>query len=154
MWVEVSEEHYAEFAMSAEYQELYGDMVNRMMIMKKHYSEITDDFLRTMNLPNTREVDTMQLRLQQLRRENFQLRKEVKEIKSMLQQAGAKPAPKASKTAPRKKVASTAPRKAAVKAATPRKKVAAKTAASRKPAVAKKAPVKKKTAVSKAKAGA
>jgi len=36
-WVEVSEEHYAEFAMGEEYQELYGDMVNRLMTMKKHY---------------------------------------------------------------------------------------------------------------------
>jgi class III poly(R)-hydroxyalkanoic acid synthase PhaE subunit len=85
LWVEVSEEHYAEFAMSEEYQSLYGDMVNRLMIMKKHYSEITDDFLRAMNLPNTREVDTMQQRLQQVRRDNMELRKEIKEIRSMLQ---------------------------------------------------------------------
>jgi len=86
LWVEVSEEHYAEFAMSEEYQALYGDMVNRLMIMKKHYSEITDDLLRAMNLPNTREVDTMQQRLQQLRRENMVLKKEVSEIKTMLQE--------------------------------------------------------------------
>ena len=71
LWVEVSEEHYAEFAMSEEYQALYGDMVNRLMVLKKHYHEITDDFLGAMNLPNTREVDTMQQRLQQLRRENI-----------------------------------------------------------------------------------
>ncbi|HEY5738208.1 MAG TPA: poly(R)-hydroxyalkanoic acid synthase subunit PhaE [Gammaproteobacteria bacterium] len=40
LWVEVSEEHYAEFAMSDEYQTLYGDMVNRLMVMKKHYHDI------------------------------------------------------------------------------------------------------------------
>lgn len=143
-WVEVSEEHYAEFAMSEEYQDLYGDMVNRLMILKKHYSEITDDFLRSMNLPNTREVDTMQQRLQQLRRENFQLKKDIKEIKAMLQ-ASAKPTAKVAAT-------TTTPRRKAT--AAPPKKVAAKAAASRKPAVTKKASVKKKTAVSKAKAGA
>ena len=92
LWVDISEEHYAEFAMSEEYQELYGDMVNRLMIMKKHYSEIADDTLRAMNLPNTREVDTMQERLQQVRRDNFVLKKEISEIKSMLKQVMAKPA--------------------------------------------------------------
>lgn len=135
MWVEISEEHYAEFAMSEEYQDLYGDMVNRLMILKKHYSEIINDFLRSMNLPNTREVDTMQQRLQQLRRENVQLRKDVKEIKSMLQRPSAKPAP-------------------AAKSSPARKNVAAKSAPKRKKVIASKAPAKKKAAVSKAKAGA
>ncbi len=135
LWVEVSEEHYAEFAMSEEYQELYGDMVNRLMILKKHYSEITDDFLRAMNLPNTSEVDTMQQRLQQLRRENIQVKKEIKEIKSMLQQSSAKPAP-------------------AAKTTSARKKVTANAVPARKKATARKAPAKKKAAVSIAKAGA
>ncbi len=126
LWVAVSEEHYAEFAMSEEYQALYGDMVNRLMILKKHYNEITDDFLRAMNLPNTREVDTMQERLQQLRRENFELKKDIKEIKSMLLQSNARPAP--------------------ARAKPPARKVAVK--------AVKKTPVKKKAAVSKAKAGA
>jgi len=92
MWVEVSEEHYAEFAMSEEYQALYGDMVNRLMVMKKHYHEMTDDLLRALNLPNTREVDTMQHRLQQLRRENIELRREIGEIKAMLKRPAAKSA--------------------------------------------------------------
>ena len=53
LWVEVSEEHYAEFAMGEEYQALYGDMVNRLMIMRRHYGEMTDDFLRSLNPPIT-----------------------------------------------------------------------------------------------------
>jgi hypothetical protein len=60
-------------------------MVNRLMALKKHYSEITDDLLKTMNLPARSEIDTMQQRLQQLRRENFTLKKEVGEIRSMLE---------------------------------------------------------------------
>jgi class III poly(R)-hydroxyalkanoic acid synthase PhaE subunit len=124
-WVEVSEEHYAEFAMSEEYQALYGDMVNRLMIMKKHYSGIADDYLRAMNLPNTREVDTMQQRLQQVRRENIELRKEFKEIKSMLQ-ANAKAEP----------AVAAAP---AVRATPTRKKAAVKNAVLKKPATSSKA---------------
>ena len=167
LWVEVSEEHYAEFATSDEYQSLYGDMVNRLMTLKKHYNEITNDMLLAMNLPNTREVDTMQERLQQLRRENVVLKIEVGEIKSILEQLTAKPpaaksAPAATKPAPK-----TAPaaRKKAVKPATAAPRATRKTAA--KPAVksatakapakktvAKKAVAKKKSSVTKASTGA
>jgi class III poly(R)-hydroxyalkanoic acid synthase PhaE subunit len=83
-WIIVSEEHYAKFAMGEEYQTLYGDMVNRLMALKKHYSEMTDDMMKSMNLPARSEVDTMQIRLQQLRRDNFALQKELKEIRSLL----------------------------------------------------------------------
>ena len=132
LWVEVSEEHYAEFAMGEEYQALYGDMVNRLMVLKKHYADITDDTLRAMNLPNTREVDTMQQRLQQLRRENIELKKEIREIKTMLQKGAARPA-----AAVKQEPATTPPRKAPVKKTVVKKTVASKAAAKKKPAVSK-----------------
>ncbi len=157
LWVEISEEHYAEFAMSEEYQDLYGDMVNRLMIMKKHYSEITDDTLRSMNLPNTREVDTMQERLQQVRRDNIKLKTEVSEIKSMLQELTAsieaksatKPPSPAVKAKPSPAIAKATPR-AATKAAIkpPTKKAVTKKPVAKKAAVSKAAP--KKTQVKKA----
>ncbi|MDH3636512.1 MAG: class III poly(R)-hydroxyalkanoic acid synthase subunit PhaE [Gammaproteobacteria bacterium] len=127
LWVEISEEHYAEFAMGEEYQALYGDMVNRLMVMRRHYGEIADDFLRAMNLPNTREIDTMQERLQQVRRENFTLKKEIKEIKAMLSQINTRTA-RTVKTAPAAKAASTARKAPTAKAAPARKKAAAKKA--------------------------
>jgi regulator of replication initiation timing len=153
LWVEVSEEHYGVFAMSDEYQTLYGDMVNRLMIMKKHYSEITDDLLRAMNLPNTREVDTMQQRLQQVRRENMVLKKEVSEIKAMLQEltssasaapaaSRSKAAPAATKTAPGAAPQSSTKTSSAKKSSlktSPAKKVAAKKAAPKKKPVVTKA---------------
>jgi class III poly(R)-hydroxyalkanoic acid synthase PhaE subunit len=153
LWVEVSEEHYAVFAMGDEYQTLYGDMVNRLMILKKHYSGIIDDSLRAMNLPNTREVDTMQQRLQQVRRENIALKKEVSEIKSMLQELTSKaPAPAAvnakPKAAPKAAPATVSAKpKAALKKASVKKASAIKVAA-------KKAPVNTKRAVTKASKGA
>ena len=119
LWVEVSEEHYAEFAMSEEYQALYGDMVNKLMIVRKHYGEIVDDTLRALNLPNTREIDTMQERLQQLRRDNFAMKKEISEMKQMLAQLSRKPAaPKPAKAAAVKKAPT---KKAAVKKAAVKK---------------------------------
>jgi len=131
LWVEISEEHYGEFAMSAEYQSLYGDMVNRLMIMRRHYGEIADDVLRALNLPNTREIDTMQERLQQLRRENFTLKKEIKEIKLMLAQLNLGRGP-AVKKAPAVKAAAAAKAAPASKAAPVRKKAAIKKAAAKK----------------------
>ena len=125
LWVEISEEHYAEFAMSEEYQALYGDMVNRLMVMRRHYGEIADDFLRAVNLPNTREIDTMQERLQQVRRENFALKKEIREIKAMLAQMSAGTA-RAAKTAPAAKAASKTRKASTTKATPARKKAAAK----------------------------
>jgi class III poly(R)-hydroxyalkanoic acid synthase PhaE subunit len=156
LWVEISEEHYAEFAMGEEYQALYGDMVNRLMIMRKHYGEIADDFLRSLNLPNTREIDTMQERLQRVRRENFAMKKEIKEIKAMLAQLNTKSAPAvkptpAAKPAPVDKT-TPAPKTAVAKKAAARAAPAPKKAAVKK-VVAKKA-VAKKAKVTRAKAGA
>jgi class III poly(R)-hydroxyalkanoic acid synthase PhaE subunit len=162
LWVEVSEEHYAEFAMSEEYQALYGDMVNRLMVMKKHYAEITDDTLRALNLPNTREVDTMQQRLAQLRRENIVLKKEIGEIRTMLQKAAAKPVA-AEKPAPQAAVqpapslsaqpAPTAPAQTAAVAKKAPARAASKKASAKK-SVAKKASAKKQTVVTKSSKGA
>jgi class III poly(R)-hydroxyalkanoic acid synthase PhaE subunit len=146
LWVVISEEHYAEFAMGEEYQALYGDMVNRLMIMRRHYGEIADDYLRTLNLPNTREIDTMQERLQQVRRDNFTLKKEIREIKSMLQQINSRPEPVATATP----AANKAP---AAKKAPVRKKTVANKAVASKKSVAKKA-VASKTKVTRNKAGA
>ena len=155
LWVEVSEEHYAEFAMSEEYQARYGDMVNRLMIMRRHYSEMADDMLRSMNLPNTREIDTMQERLQQLRRDNFALKKELKDIRAMLEQLTAGTAPVAKpKPAPAARAARAAKPKPAAKSVPAGKaKPAAKSAAVRKRAAVKKTAAKK-AKVTRAKAGA
>jgi len=84
LWVEVSEASYADFAMSEAYQTRYGDMINRLMKLKKHHSEMLDDTMASLNLPTRKEIDTMQERLQQTRRDNRALRRELKEIRAML----------------------------------------------------------------------
>ena len=143
LWVEVSEEHYAEFAMSEEYQALYGDMVNKLMIMKKHYRAIIDDYLRLLNLPNGREIDTMQQRLQQLRRDNIAMKKELAEIRALLGKRGAA-------SAPARTSAAKTPPAGTANAAKPKvKRAAAKKAAARKPAAA-----QDKNSVTGSKAGA
>jgi polyhydroxyalkanoate synthase subunit PhaE len=93
LWVEVSEEHYAVFAMSEEYQTLYGAMVNKLMSTKKHYQGITNDLMESMNMPSRQEVDTLQYRLAEVRRENRGLRNQIAEINSKLDALASQPAP-------------------------------------------------------------
>ncbi len=156
LWVEVSETHYAEFAMSEEYQALYGDMVNRLMVLKKHYHDIIDDQLRLMNMPNSREVDTMQQRIQQLRRDNIAMKKELAEIRALLGKRGAAKAAKpAARSAPApKSAAEPAPAATANAGAPAVKRAVAKKAAAKKAATKKPAAAKTKSAATRSKTGA
>ncbi len=86
LWVDVSETCYADYAMSDEYQTLYGDMVNRLMQMKQHISESIDETMALINLPTRKEIDTVQQRLQQTRRDNQALRRELREIRALVTQ--------------------------------------------------------------------
>lgn len=113
LWVDVSEATYADFAMSEEYQSLYGDMVNRLMELKKHYGEMVDESMDRMNLPTRKEMDTVQQRLQETRRDNQALRRELKEIRALLTEKKKVKASEA-KTSVKKAAA----KKAAVKKAT------------------------------------
>ena len=54
------------------------------MAMRQHYQEMTDDLLSALNMPNSREVNTMQQRLHQLRRDNLTLKKKMAAIELSL----------------------------------------------------------------------
>ena len=86
LWVDTSEIHYADFALSSDYQSLYGDMVNKLMALKKHYNAIADEFLKSMNLPSRRDINALEQRTHQLRRDNQSLRSELKQIRALLKE--------------------------------------------------------------------
>ncbi len=123
LWVDISEAHYADYAMSEEYQSLYGDMVNKLMALKQHYSSLVDETMESLNLPSRKELDTVHQRLQQARRENQSLRRELKEIRALLadkqkkakQPAVKKSVSKARKASPKK---TAAPKKSNLKSST------------------------------------
>ena len=132
-YVDISEEVYAEFAMSEEYTQMYGQVVNALGAFKKQMHQITDDLLEQANLPNRQEVDSLHKRVHELRRENIQNRKDIAELKAALglkTKPVAKPAakPAAAKTAPTpiKKTAAAKPKAKPAKAAKPAKKKAGK----------------------------
>ena len=103
MWVDASEEAYAKFAMSDEYQVVYGDMVNALMRVRKDMNELVEHQYELMNIPTRSEIDTMQRRQQENRRENRQLRHEIDQLRAQLERVGkaapAAAAPKARRRA-------------------------------------------------------
>ena len=80
LWVEINEAVYNEFAMTDEYQVVYGDMVNALMALKQGVNQTLNDWYRSMNLP-THDALNEAFKVQQvLRRENRQLRQQLQAL--------------------------------------------------------------------------
>ena len=69
LWVDASEEAYAEIALSDEFREVYGDMVNTQMRVRQMQLEQTEQLCKQMGVPTRSEVSSLGERLQALRRE-------------------------------------------------------------------------------------
>jgi class III poly(R)-hydroxyalkanoic acid synthase PhaE subunit len=82
MWVDASEDAYAKFAMSDEYQVVYGDLVNALMQVRQDMNELVEQQYQLMNIPTRSEIDTMQHRQQENRREFRHLQRELAELRS------------------------------------------------------------------------
>jgi class III poly(R)-hydroxyalkanoic acid synthase PhaE subunit len=80
LWVDACEEVYAEYVITDEYAEIYGETVNALMALKHHSGQLVDEALETMNVPTRREMNTLQERLHQSRRENRKLRTELNRL--------------------------------------------------------------------------
>lgn len=69
LWVDCGEIAYAEIVNTDEYAEINARLVNTLMTWKKHERCMIDKMLGSMNMPTRKELDSLHLRLQQLRRE-------------------------------------------------------------------------------------
>ena len=128
-WVGCCEEIYAEEVMTDNYARISGHLVNSQMALKKRMSSIVDENLGAMNMPTRSELRTLQDRLQETRRENKRLRRDIDSLKKQVEGlARAKPA------------ASPAPRKAPVSAKPTASETPRKAPGARKKAAAKAAP--------------
>jgi class III poly(R)-hydroxyalkanoic acid synthase PhaE subunit len=100
IWVEVNEDSFDKFAMSDEYQVVYGDMVNSLMAVRKEMNKLAEDNYRAMNLPTRSDLDAVAQRALQAQRENRALKRELKRLGNqveLLQQnasAGSRPTSK------------------------------------------------------------
>jgi len=131
LWVDACEDVYGEYSMSAEYSEMYGEMVNALMAVKHHGSLLVDEMLESMNMPTHREINTLHQRLHEMRREYRALRSEIEQLRDERQRPPAAATPR-TRTPTAKKPAA--------------KKKAAAQPAARKKSTAKKRTVKKTTA--------
>jgi polyhydroxyalkanoate synthesis regulator phasin len=69
LWVDASEEAYAEIALSDEFREVYGEMVNTQMRVRQLQQQQTEQLCRQLGVPTRSEVSSLGERLQALRRE-------------------------------------------------------------------------------------
>ena len=88
MWIDASEDAYAEFAMGDEYQVVYGDLVNALMQVRKDLNVLAEQHYELMNIPTRSEIDTMQHRQQQNRREVRHLRREIAALRAQVERMG------------------------------------------------------------------
>ena len=84
LWVDVNEEIYSEFAMTDEYQVIHGDFVNSLMALRKETNAFTEKLYKAANLPTRSEINTINKRLQEQRRENIRLKSEINKLASQI----------------------------------------------------------------------
>jgi regulator of replication initiation timing len=138
-WVECCEGVYAEEVSTPEYARIHGELINAQMALKKRMSVMVDESLGAMNMPTRGELRTLQMRLQETRRENKHLRQELEAIKRRIANLpggdalprSAPPTP-AAKTAPTTQPATQPAAKPATKPAA--KKIVARKKTATKPA--------------------
>ena len=150
LWVDASEEAYAEIALSDEFREVYGDMVNTQMRVRQMQQQQTEQLCQQVGVPTRSEVSSLGERLQALRRE-FRasqssrpsdqgdelsaLKRELAALKRQLAKMAAVPAPKEAASAKRPSATTKkTPTKAASVKAAPAKAAPAKKTAARKAA--------------------
>lgn len=69
LWVDASEEAYAEIALSDEFRGVYGEMVDTQMRVRQLQQQQTEQLCQQLGVPTRSEVSSLGERLQALRRE-------------------------------------------------------------------------------------
>jgi arsenate reductase-like glutaredoxin family protein len=115
LWVDCAEEAYAEIALSPEFREVYGELVNAQMRVRSLQQDKLEQWCQQTGLPTRSEVNTLGERLQALRREVraagdtalaaevAALRREVAALRKPSPAAKKKPAKRAARPAPGKR---------------------------------------------------
>jgi len=83
-WVQVNEKIYARSALSQEYQQTYGEMINAYMVFKKDVDKSLAEKYKQFNLVSRTELDGFLQNTQQLQRENKALRQQLNQLADRL----------------------------------------------------------------------
>lgn len=108
-WVTTCEAVYGEHVMTPDFSRINGQLVNTSMAVKHHVGKMVDEKLGSLNLPTRRELRTLQMRMQENRRENKKLRSELELLKEQV--ANLTPAKSTGRAASAGTGRKTAPRK-------------------------------------------
>ncbi|WP_298608648.1 class III poly(R)-hydroxyalkanoic acid synthase subunit PhaE [uncultured Thiothrix sp.] len=84
LWVDVSEETYAQFAASEQYQTLYGELVNAFLLLKQGMNEHLDHEFKAFGLPVRADYEATIKKQYELKRENNALRQHLRELDQRL----------------------------------------------------------------------
>lgn len=80
LWVDASEDAFAEVALSPEYRHIYGELVNAQMRTRQCGMAIVDKQLESLGLPSRTELDSNHKRTYELQRELRALKLRVAEL--------------------------------------------------------------------------
>lgn len=113
LWVDSAEESYAEIALSPEFREVYGALVNAQMRVRSQMQQEVERIATDFGMPTRSELDSIGQRLHELRREmrnggrgdaSGELSREVdrlrREVAALKAAVNAKPAREATPTKP------------------------------------------------------
>ncbi len=84
LWVDVSEDTYAQFAASEQYQTLYGELVNAFLLLKQGMNEHLDHEFKAFGLPVRADYEATVRKQYELKRENNVLRQQLRELDQRL----------------------------------------------------------------------
>ncbi|MEM7027077.1 MAG: poly(R)-hydroxyalkanoic acid synthase subunit PhaE [Pseudomonadota bacterium] len=84
IWVDSNEKVYSDFVFTEEYAELNARLVNSLMAFKNKSQEITEDYLKSMNLPTTSAVEALERRQHDLRKQVRAIEIELKSVRAEL----------------------------------------------------------------------
>lgn len=103
LWVSACEEVYAEQVMTPEYAAIHGKLVNALMALKRRMAVMVDETLGGLNMPTRTELRTLQDRLQETRRENKALRRDLEDLQEQVAALAQSKAPAPTPAATTKK---------------------------------------------------
>lgn len=97
-WIDSSEEAFAETALKPEFREVYGDLVNAQMRVKRHMMDFAEGQSRDLGMPTRTEVMSLAKTVHELKRSRTELqdvKRELAELKAAVAALAKKPAPAA-----------------------------------------------------------
>lgn len=127
LWVDAAEDVYAEVALSDEFREVYGAMVNAQMRVRQLVQKQIEESSSQLGLPTRSEIDSLGRRVQELRRQNgagsmqamreelAQLRAELAELRDSQRRSTARAAGPGKKTVAKRTTGKTAAKKPAAR---------------------------------------